>query len=144
MPTIQVFADNKLLTEGSSIANARSNFTYDVDVNHDFLDFVGRDEWAGINSGTFLLILTGYESTSNEFNHRGQDITAPTTYVYNTASQTLEAISGNTDRADYSGDTLANILSDTGMHFDIYMEVEDLVGNKKTGFFSYRTTTWPL
>ena len=138
------FSDNPLLFMSTDSANLiNSNTVYNIPVNNSQLRFTGTDTYAGINSGTFLIIVTWQESSLMKSNSWQAWTIRSYVYSWNDISKFWYA--GPIDRENYTWfvDFMSKLTPTTGMHFTVRFEATDFVGNKTIQNYIFRTPTWP-
>ena len=131
-----------MATDTTWLVNATTG--YNVPITNQNLFFTGTDDYAGINSGTFLIIVTGQESTIQKSNT--WQWWAIRSYVYSWTDITkFPYLNAIIDRDNYTWlvDFITKLSPVTGMHFTVYFEVRDFVGNTKTQNYIFRTPTRP-
>jgi len=135
-PVLSMATDNTLL--GWSLV-------YNIPVTNSSLRFTGTDVYAGINSGTFLIIVSGYESSITRSDNRRNSWTPDHSFVFsgNDVSKFPFRASSN-DRDDYTWFiNFAGLSATTGMYFTVSLKATDFVGNSTTQNYSFKTPTWP-
>ncbi len=118
---------------------------YNVPVENSQLLFTGTDVYAWVNSGTFLVVVSGYNSSIDKSDSRITSGTPDYTYTFSGTDITKYGFDEEHWRFDYTGfvDFATNWAVETGMHFTVHFEVEDFVWNKKIQNYVFRTPTYP-
>ena len=119
------------------------SIVYNIPINNSQLRFTWTDIYAGVNSGTFLIIVTWQESSVMRSNL--WQAWSLRFYVYSWNDINKFWYSGPIDRENYTWfvDFISKLIPTTGMHFTVRFEGTDFVGNKTIQNYTFRTPTWP-
>lgn len=136
-PNLYMSTDNNLLSNWITV--------YNVPINNNKLQFTGTDKYAWVNSGKFLIIVSGYSSSIKKSNSRRTSWTPEYNYIFSGADITKSKFNPHDWRFDYTGFVYfaTHWTVTTGMHFTVHFEVEDFVWNKTVQNYTFRTPTYP-
>lgn len=137
VPVLSMATDTMALIDWDQILN--------VPINNSQLRFTGTDTYAGINSGTFLIIISGYNSSITKSDSRRTSWTPDYNYVFSGNDISKFEFNLHNERYDYTGfiDFISKGTVTTGMYFTVYFRAIDFVGNTSTQNYVFRTPTWP-
>jgi len=119
---------------------------YNIPITNQNLRFTWTDDYAGINSGTFLIIVSGYESSVNGLSDTWRTSGTPNrSYIFSNSDVTTFPFNLHNERYDYTWlvNFATKIGATTGTHFTISLKATDFVGNSNTHNYIFRTPTWP-
>jgi len=136
-PTLYMSTDSTALVNWSTV--------YNIPVTNQNLRFTGTDDWAGINSGAFLIVVSGYESSATKSNSRRTSWIPDHSYVFSGDDISKFSFNLHNERYDYTWlvNFVSNLQATTGMYFTVYFKVTDFVGNITTQNYIFKTPTWP-
>lgn len=119
---------------------------YNVPIDNQNLLFTGTDVYAGIHSGTFVIVVSGYESSVTGLSNTRRT-SAPLSRSYTFSGNDVSAFAYNLhhERYDYTWlvDFATKVWATTGTHFTVSLKASDFVGNTTTQNYIFRTPTWP-
>ena len=137
-PLLSMATDTTSLINGSTV--------YNIPITNQNLRFTGTDDYAGVNSGTFIIIVSGYESSVEGLsNTRRTSGTPNRSYSFSNNDVSKFPFDLHNARYDYSWlvDFATKIGATTGTHFTISFKATDFVGNSSIKNYTFRTPTWP-
>jgi hypothetical protein len=132
-----------MATDTLGLINA--TYVYNVPITNQNLFFTGTDVYAGINSGTFVVVVSGYTSSLTKSNTRRTSGITQYAYTFSGNDITKTPFNLHNERYDYAGlvDFATKVGATTGTHFTVSLKATDFVGNTTTQNYIFETPTWP-